>query len=300
MLTNDDTAFYREHGYLVVPGVLEAAEVDRLKAAADEFVDRSRAVLTHSEMFDLEHDHGPRHPRLRRVKTPHLFDPRFASMVAHAGIVDILRPLIGPNIRFDNSKLNFKMAAGGAPVGWHQDWAFYPHTNDDLCAVGIMIDPVDAENGPMLVVPGSHKGPVWDQHAVGRFSGAITDPAAVAEYASARPMVGPAGSVSIHHVRAVHGSAPNRTARSRRFLLLQFRAADAWPLTGVTDIAAFDALLRAGAPSLAPRLADVPVRMPLPPASHPGSIFENQRAAPAAAFADTVDARGERRATAGE
>ncbi len=268
MLTEDDIRFYREEGYLVVPNVLDAEEVGHLATAVDEFVDRSRAVSAHTEMFDLEDTHSPEHPRLRRIKTPHLFDHRFASMVADRRIVDILRPLIGPDIRFDNAKLNFKAAGGGAPVGWHQDWAFYPHTNDDLCAVGIMIDPMDAENGPVLVVPGSHKGPVWDHHADGRFCGAITDPAAATLYANARPLTGPAGSVSVHHVRAIHGSAPNLTARSRRFLLLQFRAADAWPLAGVSDLAAFDSLLVTGTRGAAPRLADVPVRMRLPPAIH--------------------------------
>jgi ectoine hydroxylase-related dioxygenase (phytanoyl-CoA dioxygenase family) len=36
--------------------------------------------------------------------------------------------------------------------------AINPHTNEDLAAVGIMIDDVDMENGPMMVVLGSHKG----------------------------------------------------------------------------------------------------------------------------------------------
>jgi phytanoyl-CoA hydroxylase len=42
-----------------------------------------------------------------------------------------------------------KSAGYGAPVEWHQDWAFYPHTNDDLAAVGIMLDDCDLENGPI-------------------------------------------------------------------------------------------------------------------------------------------------------
>ena len=36
---------------------------------------------------------------------------------------------------------------------WHQDWAFYPHSNADVLAVGVMIDDIDTENGPMMVVP---------------------------------------------------------------------------------------------------------------------------------------------------
>jgi hypothetical protein len=61
----------------------------------------------------------------------------------------------------------------GAPVEWQQDWAFYPHTNDDLAALGIMLDDCGIENGPMMVIPGSHQGR-YDHHgAGGRFCGTI-------------------------------------------------------------------------------------------------------------------------------
>ena len=84
--------------------------------------------------------------------------------------------LWGPDIRFDTAKLNMKSAGFGAPVEWHQDWAFYPHTNDDLAAVGVMFDDMELENGPLMIVPGSHRGPVFDHHADGVFCGAM-DPA---------------------------------------------------------------------------------------------------------------------------
>jgi phytanoyl-CoA hydroxylase len=78
------------------------------------------------------------------------------------------------SLRFDTGKLNMKSAGYGAPIEWHQAWAFYPHTNEDLAAVGIMIDDVDMETGPMMVVPGSHKGPIQDHHGPdGRFCGAM-------------------------------------------------------------------------------------------------------------------------------
>jgi hypothetical protein len=48
---------------------------------------------------------------------------------------------------------------------------------------------------------------------------------------------------------------------------------------GVKDLAEFDARLVAGEPGLEPRIVPAPVRMPLPPALHQGSIYENQTAA---------------------
>ena len=107
---------------------------------------------------------------MRRIKTPHLWHPAYAAAVHHPNILEVLKQLWGPSIRFDVSKLNLKAAGYGAPVEWHQDWAFYPHTNDDLAAVGIMIDDVDTDNGPLLVIPGSHRGAIFDHHADGVFS----------------------------------------------------------------------------------------------------------------------------------
>ena len=87
-----------------------------------------------------------------------------------------------------------------------------------------------------------------------------------------------AGSITVHHVRAVHGSAPNTSNKERRLLLLQYRAADAWPLLGFpAGMEAYDKLMVAGAPTNQPRLAPVPVRLPLPPADLQGSIYENQK-----------------------
>ncbi len=57
-------------------------------------------------------------------------------------------------------------------------------------------------------------------------------------------------------------------------------AADAWPLSGLgtRSLEDFDSWLVMGNGTTEPRLTDVPVRMPLPPAVHGGSIYENQKA----------------------
>ena len=214
---------------------------------------------------------------MRRIKAAHLHHPEYARLVRHPRIVAALQDLWGPNIRFDTAKLNMKCAGFGAPVEWHQDWAFYPHTNDDLAAVGVMFDDMEMENGPLMIVPGSHRGPVFDHHADGVFCGAMDPSNHDVDYASAIPLTGKAGSITIHHVRAVHGSAPNLSDRDRRLLLFQFRAADAWPLLGFpAGIDKFNALMVAGSPC-EPRLEQVPVRLPLPPATRQGSLYENQK-----------------------
>ena len=100
------------------------------------------------------------------------------------------------------------------------------------------------ENGPLMIIPGSHRGPIFDHHADGVFCGAMDPANRDVDFGTAIPLTGKAGSITVHHVRAVHGSAPNISDRDRRLLLFQFRAADAWPMLGFPGgIEAFDALM---------------------------------------------------------
>ncbi|MFI5016238.1 MAG: phytanoyl-CoA dioxygenase family protein, partial [Hyphomicrobiales bacterium] len=176
MITDADVASYEDNGFIVVEGMLAPSDVAELREVTDRLIEASRAVTAHDDVYDLEPDHTPERPRVRRIKAPHLRHEVFARIARHQGILAALRRLIGAAISLDTSKLNVKAAGGGAAVEWHQDWAFYPHTNDDLLAVGVAMDDCLLENGPLLCIPGSHKGPVHDHHAEGRFCGAI-DPA---------------------------------------------------------------------------------------------------------------------------
>ena len=287
MISAREVETYRREGYLILPDVLTPGEVTDLQRVTDEFVERSRAVTKHTEMFDLEDGHTSSAPRLRRIVSPHLWHPVYAELVRHPRIIAALSSLWGSNIRFDQSKLNMKSAGFGSPVEWHQDWAFYPHTNDDLAAVGVMIDDIGEDNGPMLVLPRSHTGPIYDHHAEGRFCGAIDVNRSSLDVSRALPCLGRAGTITIHHARLVHGSATNRSTRPRRFLLHQYRAADAWPLLRRPETwEDWTSLLVSGTETLAPRLTPVPVRLPLPPAQHQGSIYENQRRLETHFFAD--------------
>ncbi|MEX2222061.1 MAG: phytanoyl-CoA dioxygenase family protein [Candidatus Rokuibacteriota bacterium] len=296
MLSPAAVTFYRDQGYLVVPDVLDAPTLHTIRAEMARILDAARAVATHTDRYDLEPGHRPDDPRVRRVKMPHRFYPVFQQLMRHPSLVAVLHDLLGPAVRLHGSKINLKSPRYGSPVEWHQDWAFYPHTNDDLLAVGVMLDDCTSDNGPLLVVPGSHRGPTFDHHtgdhhtgdhhtgdhhtgdhhADRYFCGAI-DPAAVRdEIARAVPLTGRAGSMSFHHVRLVHGSAQNVSSLPRTLLLYEYGAADAWPIMGVADLAEFDSRLITGAPTIEPRVVAAPVRLPLPAARHQGSIYENQ------------------------
>ncbi len=279
MLTPEQVDFYKTNGYIMVPDALDAREVAELVAMVDQIVADAAKVTSHTDIYDLEDGHTPASPKVRRIKTPHKHFDYFNRLVRHPGILATLAALLGPNIRLHGSKLNMKSAGYGAPVEWHQDWAFYPHSNDDVLATGILLDDCVLENGPMLMIPGSHRERLFDHHADGCFCGAITGELNQIAFDTAVPMVGKAGSMSIHHARTLHGSAQNTSNKPRRLLLFEFAAADAWPLMGVSDFADFNSRIVLGSPTIEPRVSPAPVRMPLPPAKAQGSIYENQRGA---------------------
>jgi len=280
VINETDIALYREQGYLLVENVLDAATLTKIRKAIAGLVAKAAGVKTHNDVYDLEPTHTPENPRVRRIKTPHKVDPFFLEVVRQPKMISILKALLGKDVRLHGSKLNVKAPKYGSPVEWHQDWAFYPHTNDDILAIGVMLDDVELENGPLLVLPGTHRvDKVWNHHLDGRFCGAM-DPTATPDldYSKAVPCIGKAGSCSFHHVRLVHGSAQNTSDKPRQLLLYECTAADAWPLLNFKDLDEFNSRMVCGEPTIEPRTEKVPIRMPLPPALAQGSIYENQTA----------------------
>ncbi|MDH5797887.1 MAG: phytanoyl-CoA dioxygenase family protein, partial [Paracoccaceae bacterium] len=273
--------------YLMVENVVSPDQLARLQGITRNFIEASRNVAESNEVYDLDKGHSADEPRLTRIKLPHKQDPYFWEILTNSGVTEVLNDLLGPDTTILTSKLNTKAPGGGAAVEWHQDWAFYPHTNDSLLAFGLMLEDVTLDNGPLMAIPGSHKGPVLSHHANGVFCGAIDPDDPQFEKDKIVTLTGKAGSMTVHHARILHGSAPNTSDRNRQILFYELAAADAWPILGSN--AYFHSLgqrkfwedlqsrMVTGQPCLTPRLENVPVTMPLPPAPDTSSIFKMQQ-----------------------
>ena len=275
MLSPEEIALYNEQGYLTIENALIPAELAELRRVTDEFVERARGISASDDIYDLEPDHSAERPRLRRIKNPIAQHPVYDATMRHPRILDIVEQLIGPGVRRNNTKLNMKEPDEGSAVEWHQDWAFYPHSNDDLLAVGVCIDDMTAQNGGMLMVPGSHKGALYSHHENGVFVGAVSDPAF--QPGEVAQCLVKAGGITIHHARTLHASTPNHSTQPRRLLLFEYCALDSWPLMGASYEEYCVSVLR-GEPSMRPRVAAAPTIIPLPRPEKAGSIFEIQEA----------------------
>ncbi|MCB2009423.1 MAG: phytanoyl-CoA dioxygenase family protein [Geminicoccaceae bacterium] len=288
MLSSSDIEFYHENGYILVEDVVDPALLAEMNKVTSEFIEASREITESDDVFDLDEGHSRETPKLTRIKLPTKRHPVFARGLRESRVPEVLRDLLGENVALQTSKLNTKAPGGGAAVEWHQDWAFYPYSNDSLLACGLMLEDVGQDNGPLMVIPGTHKGPVLSHHnSRGEFCGAIDPDDPLFDMDKAVTLTGRAGSMTVHHVRILHGSAPNMSDRARRILFYECHAADAWPLLGSGSYIQSqgpkmlwdDYLERMiiGQPSLEPRTETVPIRLPLPPAPVGGSIFKTQK-----------------------
>jgi len=282
-LKDEQIASYHREGYLALPRFLDPDRVEALRRLTDAFVERSRRLARTDAIFDLDPRHTAAAPAVRRIKNPADNDPLFLWVTQDSPILDVVSELIGSSIRFHHSKLNLKGSHIGAPVEVHQDAAFYPHSNDDVLAVGLLLDDATAENGAMAVLPRSHRGPIYTHYDTqGRFVGCMRDEdIAKLDRSGAVLLDLPAGSIHIHHYRLVHWSAPNTSPGDRRLLINSYCAADSVNLANdSTGSPMYGRLLRGTWPAVARRNAG---DMPMPPDFSKGynSIYEVQAEAAA-------------------
>ena len=234
VLTQAQREQYFSEGYLYLERAISDEWIARLRAATEELVERSRKVTQSDAIFDLEPKHRPDAPRLRRVSNPVEQHPVFWDYCLKSVLPDIVADLVGPDVKFHHSKLNFKWAQGGEEVKWHYDISFWPHTNYSPLTVGTYLYDCGMEQGPLAVLPKSHLlDPMLSQYdGKGNWTGCLSA-ADVARLDTSKTVyiTGPAGSLTIHNCRTLHSSPRNESDLGRPLLLNTMTSADAFPYT---------------------------------------------------------------------
>jgi ectoine hydroxylase-related dioxygenase (phytanoyl-CoA dioxygenase family) len=274
MLTQREIEQFQNDGFVAIEKVLTPGELAEARQVVDGFVERSRSLARDDGTFILEPSHSASVPRLARINQPVKVHPVFDRIMRSDAVLDRVADLIGSAVRYHHSKLNMKMSGVGAPVEWHQDFVFFPHTNDDVLAVGIALDDCTPENGCLLVIPGSHRGPLLDHHQNDVFVGGIASDCPEVAWDKVVELPIPAGGISIHHSRTLHASAPNQSNKSRRLLLIEYAAADAWPIGVEINLNDFHGRVVRGSPTRKARLMEL--QFDMRQRGLAGSIYELQ------------------------
>ncbi|MGH1492378.1 MAG: phytanoyl-CoA dioxygenase family protein [Acidimicrobiales bacterium] len=223
-LSDQQVEEYRRQGWIVIPNVFSADEVEMLGTAATEVLERPGPEV------GREDDGAP-----SICWGMHLFDERLGALTRHPAIVEPARQLLDNDVFVHQSRINMKQT-NGSIVAWHQDFGTY-HRVDGVpeprgIMIAVFVDDVSITNAPLLAVPGSHtEGLVStaqvdpdspDHETVSKYRYDITEEkmADLVDRHGLEAITAPAGSVLLMDMTVVHGSSINISPQRRLVLYI--------------------------------------------------------------------------------
>ncbi|MYC16708.1 MAG: phytanoyl-CoA dioxygenase family protein [Gemmatimonadetes bacterium] len=228
-VTEDDVAFYRENGYLVIPDALTPEEVEILRDETTALCRGERGDIGNLPAVSPDDTDADVIKRILCIHHVHRISPIMYDALSHPVMVDGLTSVIGPNVKCMQSMLFIK-SAGKPGQAWHQDEIYIPTRDQSLTGGWFALDDATTENGCLWVIPGSHKrGILWPQHvqhdkrfdcAHETFRFPYTDDDAI-------PVEVKTGALVFFHGYLLHRSFPNRAKSGfRRVLVNHYMSAE--------------------------------------------------------------------------
>ena len=201
LLSRSQVDAYRRNGYHFPVRVFSESEAAQLRSALER------------------HELGTGAPLQGkwRVKS-HLLFTWADRIVHHPAVLDAVEDLVGPNILCWTSNFFIKEAQSPGFVSWHQDAAYWGLDPEEVVTAWVALSPASLESGCMKVIPGSHLEshiPHVDTFAENNLLTRGQEIAVEVDESKAVSMMLAPGEMSLHHIRLVHGSAPNHS-RDRR------------------------------------------------------------------------------------
>lgn len=207
-LSPEQIATYRRDGVLPLGRVLEPSLVT-------EAQDRLETLRRQNLMDNPGTDPNRKMYRLLNTTTK---DPWFQCIVRHPSVLDAAESGLGPNIQYFQDNVFYKPPRDGAPTHWHQDNIWWNAEPPHMLTIWIALDDVDASNGAVQYVPGSHTHLIDPQLPINDSNGMqykVLAPEQV-DPAKAVSFKVPAGHAVMHHCLTIHGAPPNTSDRPRR------------------------------------------------------------------------------------
>ena len=148
---------------------------------------------------------------------PHLLFTWLADLVRHPAILDAVEDVLGPNLLVWHSSFFIKDARDPKFVSWHQDATYWGLSEPDVVTAWVAVTDATVENGAMRMLPGSHGTQLahHDTFAPDNMLSRGQEIAADVDESRGVDVLLRAGEMSLHHVRMIHGSPPNRSGDRR-------------------------------------------------------------------------------------
>ena len=220
MLNPDQFLQYSEQGFVFIPELILPKEIDAVTSQIPELCALSRPEV----VFEKDKK------TVRSLLNVHTFCNAADTLFRNPLIRDTALQIIGTDAYIFQSVLNLKRAFTGDVWQWHQDLPTYlvdeGMPGNRLVNVLIFMEEVNEFNGPLMLVPGSHKDEPTrtkvDDTTTSYPIRALPDDE-VAQYINENGITapkGPAGSVIFANTNIIHGSAPNMSPWSRAMISL--------------------------------------------------------------------------------
>lgn len=200
-LTHEEVSHYQKNGYLLHKKPLFSPE--KMQELSSIFEEQWASV---GKKLNSELD------------TPHFRDERLLKFLLSDEVLDLVEPLIGPNIGLWSSHFIAKEPLVGKQTPWHEDSAYWKGRMDRLdkiVTVWLAIDRSNQENGCMRVIPGTHTNGFSEYEAVSEDSNIFSSQIKNIDESKAVYFELEPGECSLHDSRIIHGAKAN-TSEFRR------------------------------------------------------------------------------------
>lgn len=200
-LTNEEVEFYKKNGYLLYEKQLFSPE--KLVELTDIFEDQ--LMQKGSKLSD-------------ELDTPHFREERLLKFLLSDEVLDLVEPIIGPNIGLWSSHFICKDPFIGRATPWHEDSAYWNgrvSSFDKIITVWLAIDNSSKENGCMQVIPGTHNNGFSEYESVDGSQNLFNTQIKNMDTSTAVHFELQRGQCSLHDSRIIHGADPNKSENRR-------------------------------------------------------------------------------------
>lgn len=230
MDTVEIKATFDRDGVYLARGVFDPATVGQLEVDFDRIVGQ---LVDSRESIDATWATAPRDGAPTEVVHTHnvqSYSSRWLEAILDPRLLDIAEAILGPDVLLHHTKLFQKPNGAGSPFPMHQDWRYFPTSDDRMIAAIIHVSAATAEMGCVAAYPGSHRlGRLPSTSGAPRYD----DADAYRQFAERYP-IGEAtvyeaepGDVLFLSCLTIHGSGPNLSPATRKTVLVQLYAGDA-------------------------------------------------------------------------
>ena len=279
VLSRHQQQSYFENGYVICRSLLKDDWLSSAREAYERALTRSRTLEKSDRLFSLAPEHTAEAPCVYRIDRLPDQDPEFWNITINSPLADAAMDVLGPDVTYRDSMINVKPPGERGAVSWHQDFAFYPHTNVGTIQVLTALYDIPSEQGPLCVLPGTHKGTLFEHYDEKEMWAGELRARDLEELDpdSGTELECQAGDAILLHPLTVHGSKPNRSTRSRPLLNHGMNSADCRPYTAPTNSNSRTGDLLRGSPGRFARHDDLEIRLPPDWSKAYTSIFEHQQ-----------------------